>query len=240
MGFFSWKTIDPNNEQSIQHIYSPNGPTPAVLLIPEEFGGCDIIETAYAGYGIFGTRDAYALLGLWNNSELCIGNDTIDRNVGIEIASSNTKMWELEYPLRIVSLDYYNKTKCTYEDFDDADLFSKQCPYQGFIEDKTTTQASEKPEITPNRRKMTPEGLYIIEADQAFKELKRLESHLRLFDLIDWQKDVKEYYHNLPTELLQTAGLKKNNQDFNAIWDAKISNAIKNTEENQLGQFDLF
>lgn len=139
MGFFSWKTIDPGNEQSIFNNKSLHGPTPVVLLMPEEFGGENLIEVDYEGYGLFGCRDAYALIALWNRSEDCVGDDNEDRDVGIEVGCYDSQMALLEYPLRIVSLEYYMKTKCNYEDFDD-DVYSKSCPLQGYFTEEEESE----------------------------------------------------------------------------------------------------
>ena len=62
MGFFSWKTSD--TDESISNASSERGALPCYLLIPKEFGGGSIYEDKYEGYGMFGGRDAYALVAL--------------------------------------------------------------------------------------------------------------------------------------------------------------------------------
>lgn len=130
MGFFSWKTLD--GQKSISNIYSEYGALPVVMLVPKKFGGAPIIERNYDGYGHFNGFDAYQLLCKWNRPELYTGDTETDRSVGIDIGCYEEDMAKLEFPLKFVSLDYYKKTKCTYEDFDD---FSKGCPNQGYFYD---------------------------------------------------------------------------------------------------------
>lgn len=128
MGYFSWKTMDQGKSISNQH--SSRGALPVVLLMPEEFGGENLVEKNYEGYGVFAGYDAYALLARMNVSEECTGDENHDREIGIKISHTNEIFEQLEYPLRFVSLGYYNKTKCAYEDFEG---FSLNCESQGFF-----------------------------------------------------------------------------------------------------------
>ena len=121
MGFFSWKTSDTN--VSISNKYSSRGAFPVYLLIPEEFGGGYIEEDDYEGYGIFGGRDAYALVAQWNCPEKCIGEDEADRMVGIDIACYDKQNMELKYPIKIT------EHPMKYE----AAAYSPNCPDQGFF-----------------------------------------------------------------------------------------------------------
>lgn len=122
MGFFSWLTVD--GGKSISNSYSDLGALPVVLLVPQEFGK-DIIEEEYEGYGRFDEQDAYALLARWNKPEQCTGIDKDDRGIGIYLEEK-----EIKYPLKFVSLDYYNEHRPTYEDFDKG---SKRDPSQGYF-----------------------------------------------------------------------------------------------------------
>lgn len=132
MGYFSWLTMD--GEQSISNAQSDRGATPVVMLIPEEFGGIDLIEHEYAGLGIFDGQDAHVLLALWNAPEQCQEPSAEIRNLGIRLGCDDRNMAKLEYPLRFVSYDYYKQTKCNYEDFNNLDPdFSKNCPDQGYF-----------------------------------------------------------------------------------------------------------
>jgi len=128
MGYFSWKTMDQGKSISNQH--SSRGALPVVLLMPEEFGGENLIENNYEGYGVFAGLDAYALLARMNVSEECTGDEDHDRMIGIKISHTNEIFEQLEYPLRFVSLSYYNQNKCAYEDFEG---FSLNCEAQGYF-----------------------------------------------------------------------------------------------------------
>lgn len=64
MGSFSWITCD-TKERII------NGEEINVyVLVPEEFGGDNIKESCYGGYGIFGEKDIYDLVAIWNKDFL--------------------------------------------------------------------------------------------------------------------------------------------------------------------------
>ena len=64
MGSFSWITCD-TKERII------NGEKINVyVLVPEEFGGGNIKETCYGGYGRFGEKDIYDLVAIWNKDFL--------------------------------------------------------------------------------------------------------------------------------------------------------------------------
>ena len=72
MGCFSFITADTNRSISIQ--YSPSGTFPVAVLIPKEFGGGQIIERYYEGYGDFGGYDVYDLITEWNREYLTPDN----------------------------------------------------------------------------------------------------------------------------------------------------------------------
>ena len=118
MGFFSWLTCD--TEVSISNCYSDRGAFTVYFLIPEKFGGGYLREDNYEGYGVFGGRDAYALVANWNAPERCCGDDNEDRGIGIEISHSGK---ELEYPIKIAS------RPMKYEDA----YASERCPNQGYF-----------------------------------------------------------------------------------------------------------
>ena len=121
MGFFSWLTCD--TQKSISNTYSVRGAFTVYLLIPREFGGGYIREDDYEGYGIFGGRDAYALVAQWNCPEKCCGDDGKDRRVGIDIACYNKQNMNLKYPIKIA------EHPIPYE----AAAYSPNCPEQGFF-----------------------------------------------------------------------------------------------------------
>lgn len=60
MGQFSWldcKTGEQVVDGKYRNVY---------LLVPKEFGGKNILERCYDGYGTFGGHDVYDLVALWN------------------------------------------------------------------------------------------------------------------------------------------------------------------------------
>lgn len=123
MGFFSWKTSD--TDRSISNQYSSRGTFPVYVLIPEEFGGGYIKEENYEGYGEFGSRDMYALVAQWNCPEKCVGDDEVDRSVGIEIACYDEDNLSLKYPIKITEEPMkYEDAKASYN-----------CPLQGYFYD---------------------------------------------------------------------------------------------------------
>ena len=71
MGQFSWITSDTNRPVIIDGYRG--GPTECYLLIPNAymhvFGKDALYEPAYQGYGVFGGRDAYAVLAICNLPE---------------------------------------------------------------------------------------------------------------------------------------------------------------------------
>ena len=121
MGFFSWETSDTN--KSIPNIYSSRETFPVYLLLPD--GGL-IKETTYEGYGIFGGKDVYALVANWNVPDLCNGNESHDRNIGIDIACAAKQNANLQYPIKFVE-----DPKLKYKNI----APSKGCKYQGYFYD---------------------------------------------------------------------------------------------------------
>ena len=123
MGFFSWKTSD--TDQSIANIFSSRDSFPVYVLIPEEFGGGYIEEKSYGGYGEFGGHDIYALIAKWNKPELCNGDVSHDRIVGINIGCGDELNFTLKYPIKITSkpLPYHLAEP------------SHDCEFQGYFYD---------------------------------------------------------------------------------------------------------
>lgn len=95
MGQFSWLDCK-TGEQVLDNVRRD-----VYLLVPEKFGGGHIVEHHYEGYGVFGGRDAYALVAQWNRPEECIGFDEEDRDVGIDIACYDWENESLEFPIKI-------------------------------------------------------------------------------------------------------------------------------------------
>jgi len=124
VGFFSWECAVSNED--IMNQYSQRGATQCVLVCPDD---SVIEEDFYEGYGVFGGRDAYALLAKWNDPNLeddpvMEGQDDEDyRDQGINIAFGDAP---IEYPLKFVAKDYYTGQK--YNDLP----ASKDAEGQGF------------------------------------------------------------------------------------------------------------
>ena len=116
MGQFSWITSDYN-----EPAYCEDPKSTVYVPIPRDFQdliGTDcLVESDYQGYGVFGGRDIFALVAIWNNGaerytapdgEL-LPDDEI-RGDGIDIACYDSDNLKLEYPIKITSV----RTK--YED----------------------------------------------------------------------------------------------------------------------------
>lgn len=125
MGCFSWITSDTN--KSISSYDSCRGSFPVYLLCPD---GTKIKEENYEGYGIFGGRDAYALVAIWNIPEACKDEDDNfkpDENIrhlGISIACYDHQNASLQYPLKFVE-----DKNLSYDEVE----ASKGCPDQGLF-----------------------------------------------------------------------------------------------------------
>lgn len=107
MGQFSWITSDTEEQ-----VFNDYGKRTVYLLVPEEWQsefGERFEESDYEGYGIFGGRDAYALVAMWNRPDECKNADgtwkTDDecRLIGIGIACYDEDNFGLEYPIKITS-----------------------------------------------------------------------------------------------------------------------------------------
>lgn len=125
MGFFSWKTADTG--ESIANIHAQTSTSrvrPVYLYKPK--GGW-IKETSYDGYGVFGGRDAHALLAYWNAPQLCTGQVDEDRLVGIELEEQSSRFpGSLKFPLKFS----FSPNK-SYS----ALPASQACPDQGYFYD---------------------------------------------------------------------------------------------------------
>lgn len=117
MGFFSWLTSDTG--KSIANSASSRRTFPCYVICPDD---SLIKETDYEGYGIFGGHDIYALLAKWNAPDECIGNEEVDRSIGIDIQYNRCK--KLQFPIKIVEFDKYG--------YNDVDA-SLECPDQGYF-----------------------------------------------------------------------------------------------------------
>lgn len=129
MGSFSWTRADHTTKRS-----NISGDDSYKILIPKEFGGGYIKDT-YFDYGkvFFETdheADLYGILAYWNHCEgmvyegdhypetmdeiLKYGNTMQQENrcIGIEIGCYDDQVDRLEYPLKLVSVEYEG----TYEE----------------------------------------------------------------------------------------------------------------------------
>ena len=107
MGFFSWKCA--KSKESIASCYSgkPAEQSECFLITPEK----TYYEPSYEGYGDFGGRDIYEILG------------DGDRIRGIDLYLDG----KASFDIKIVLAKKYNNEK--YEDLP----ASEDCEYQGFF-----------------------------------------------------------------------------------------------------------
>ena len=132
MGYFSWLTSDTNKsipvcreDQFLKE--TVNGPI--YLLCPN---GDKLEEKDYHGFGVFGNKDVYELVALWNAPEECYDEngqllDSSDlRYIGINLACYDKDNEKLKYPIKIVE-----DKNLSYEEVPPA----KSCPYQGYFYD---------------------------------------------------------------------------------------------------------
>lgn len=127
MGFFSWRTSD--TDKSIANLYSCRSTFPVYVLCPD---GTNIKEQAYEGYGDFGGRDIFALIANWTCPEKCVGDDEIDRRIGLDLLyenntdGNNNNRFTMKYPVKIVE-----NPNLKYDDV----APSEDCEAQGFFYD---------------------------------------------------------------------------------------------------------
>lgn len=117
MGFFSWKTSD--TKKSISNRYSVKKALPVYLITPENE---KIYEPNYEGYGVFGGNDVFVLLARWNVPDLCTGDDSKDRLVGLDLRFKTPE--KIKYDLKFSETD-----DVKYEDLDVAE----NCEFQGYF-----------------------------------------------------------------------------------------------------------
>lgn len=123
MGYFSWVTSDTN--KSICNIYSGKTTFPVYVLCPDQ---SIIREDNYEGNGIFGGRDIYALVAIWNVPDSCKGDngeyleDFNIRDIGLKLVYKGDK--DVKYPIKIVE-----NPNLRYDDV----ITSKTCKYQGYF-----------------------------------------------------------------------------------------------------------
>lgn len=107
MGFFSWKCAV--SGESVANVYSgkPKEQTECVLVTPTE----TLLESAYDGYGEFGGKDVYALLG------------DGDRDTGINLHFSGNGPFQI----KVVLKKHYKGQ--TYSELP----MSEDCEHQGYF-----------------------------------------------------------------------------------------------------------
>lgn len=69
MGQFSWLDCQNENRAIIDNVYENS-----YVLVPKEYGGGNIKEECYDGYGRFGEYDIYDLVAAWNKDYVTIHN----------------------------------------------------------------------------------------------------------------------------------------------------------------------
>lgn len=110
MGQFSWKTSDTHERIII-------GARQCIALIDKD-NKC-YIERDYEGYGVFGGKDAYALLAEMNAPEECNGNVDHDRLIGINLKYDTPE--KIKYPIVLVEISKpEDASKLSYKDYKEA------------------------------------------------------------------------------------------------------------------------
>jgi hypothetical protein len=108
MGFFSWKCAKSGESIANKFSEKPLSQRQCYLVTPTE----TIFEEDYEGYGVFGGKDVYALLG------------DGDRDKGLDDAFG---LGNPKFAIKVVLKNHYNGE--TYEDLPE----SEDCPDQGYF-----------------------------------------------------------------------------------------------------------
>lgn len=125
MGYFSWKTSD--TKETIWNKHTGRAET-VYLYCPD---GKKIKEDDYDGYGVFGGKDAYALLAKWNAPDECTGNVDHDRGIGIDLTYGDK-------PLKF-ELKFSFSPSETYNGLEPAE----QADNQGFFDEEEDEEEEE-------------------------------------------------------------------------------------------------
>ena len=104
-------------------------PETVILLVPQEFGGENIIGISKNGKTKFNGHSANAMITAWNAPKLCSSNDGLDSDTGLQLSKWGENNEGLDFPLRIVNDTYLQQTGCTYETFEDTLLHESQYGY---------------------------------------------------------------------------------------------------------------
>jgi len=130
MGMFSWITGDTN--ESIYNIYSDKQVF-SVYMITEE--GRVWKENAYEGYGVFGGKDIYELIGELNNIPAKDSDDL--RSKAIDLVFKNNTGGDLgiasDNGVKVPKLVRYKPTG-NLKKFYHKVGYSSQCPKQGVFD----------------------------------------------------------------------------------------------------------
>lgn len=89
------------------------------------------------------------------------------------------------------------------------------------------------------RRKMSMDKLNVICLVQDYKSFLISENFVFNNKNSDWYNQVKKYYFELPIEILDRAGLRKNSYEFDTILSYNVDEKILNSTEEELEQFDF-
>ena len=87
-------------------------------------------------------------------------------------------------------------------------------------------------------RKMSMDKLNVICLVQDYKSFLISENFVFNNKNSDWYNQVKKYYFELPTEILDKAGLRKNSYEFNKILSYDVNEKILNSTEEEVKEFD--
>lgn len=148
MGFFSWNTQ--NTNKSIANTYSGRNTFPVAMVSDT---GEVFIETNYEGYGDFGKKDYYELLGEMNGLTVDCNADSYNdkmRGLGIDLAFDSDKGGEnpnCKHPVLVeITFDISNESEPYTEEtiakileiakpFIESRAIPTRCKFQGYFYD---------------------------------------------------------------------------------------------------------
>lgn len=130
MGVFSWITADTEKSIPVEGNLGHKKCFTVYLLAPD---GTYYQEDYYQGYGVFGGRDAFALLAQWNEPDKCVGDDDKDRSIGIDLRYNRPE--DMRCPIKIVEELPNDKSRKSIKAYYNRLGESEDCPYQGYFYD---------------------------------------------------------------------------------------------------------
>jgi hypothetical protein len=87
-------------------------------------------------------------------------------------------------------------------------------------------------------RPLNREALIILQAVQAHKQFTIADIPVHP-DAGNWHARTRQYFRDLPDELMKAAGIHKNEADFECVLDFVITDEMLNAEFEKLGRFSF-